>query len=205
MRKRMTMRERDDISLREGFEKFISDRNLFGVTERTIKDYKNNYRYFTEYLDESTMCSEISEDTYNGYIEHINTEKPHLSKISINTYLTNVRAILYFLMDKGYIKSFPCKLIKAPKPIKKTYTLEEMETLFVEPDKNACTFCDYRNWALICYFIATGNRANTVVNIKIKDVDFRNNEVVLTEVKNKKQDIAPMSPALKKSCKNFWK
>ena len=44
--------------------------------------------------------------------------------------------------------------------------------------------------------IATGVRASTVVNIKICDVDFEHNIIRLRKLKNRKQQIIPMSSSL---------
>ena len=203
MRKRISIRSQKDITLEEGFKMFITDRKLFGVSEVCIKNYMKNFQFFTEYIVKDTLCSDITEDTYKGYIEHMSIHKPHLSPISVNTYLSHMRAILYFLMNKGYVENFQCDLIKAEKPLKKTYRAEELLLMFEEPNKSECSFTDYRNWALVCYFIATGNRMNTVVNLKIGDLDFVNNEIMLTTVKNKRQDIVPMSTALKKVLKKY--
>jgi len=199
----MTIKNSRETTLEEGFKLFQTEKRLLGITEESMKDYVNNLKYFTEYISKDTLCSDITEDTYMGYIKYMNENKPHLSPISINTYLTNVRAFLYFLMENGFTDYFQCRLIKAGKPIKKTYRPEDLSKLFEEPNKKHCSFSDYRNWALVCYFIATGNRANTVINIKIGDLDFTNNEIALTTVKNKRQDIIPMSTALKKVLKKY--
>jgi len=198
MKKRIVIKSNKEITLEEGFKVFINEKKLIGLVDKTLFNYGIGFQYFTEYLNKDTLCSSITEDTYMGYIEYMRNNKPNLSPFSLNTYLVNVRVIFYYLMDKGYMDSFPCKLLKAGKPAKKTYKPEDLAKLFEEPNKKDCTFTDYRNWAIVCYFLATGNRANTTINIKMEDLDFTNNEILLTTVKNKRQDIIPMSTALKK-------
>ena len=46
---------------------------------------------------------------------------------------------------------------------------------------------EWRCWAAVNTFLATGIRASTLVNIKISDVDFENDTIHLSKLKNRKQ------------------
>lgn len=56
---------------------------------------------------------------------------------------------------------------------------------------------------MINYFIATGNRVSTVVNVKIRDIDFTESLIKLNVVKNRKQQYIPMSSGLKQALKLY--
>ena len=60
-----------------------------------------------------------------------------------------------------------------------------------------CRFSEYRNWVFINYLIATGNRLSTVINIKIGDIDFDNDTIILKKTKNRNQQIIPIANSLK--------
>ncbi len=106
-------------------------------------------------------------------------------------------------MEKKYCKKFKCMRVKEGKTIKPTYSIENLEKNLEKPNIEKCTFAEYRNWVLCNYFLATGNRLNTTVNIKIKDIDFNNNLINLTETKNKVEQIIPITPYLSNILKEY--
>lgn len=197
-RRRLTISTGNNLTLEEGLRLCIDEKRMLNLAPKTLSDYEKFFNYFLDFVGKDTICSEVNEDLYLSYVKYLSEKKPEISKITIKTYLTHVRVVLYFLMDKGYITSFPCDMIKAPKPLKQTYSNDVIERITEKPDFNKCTFCDVRNWALCCYALSTGNRAETIGNIKIGDLDFFNNEIRILTTKNKKQYIFPMSSALKK-------
>lgn len=53
--------------------------------------------------------------------------------------------------------------------------------------------------------VGTGNRISTVLSVKICDINFQENTIYLTTVKNRKQQIVPLSKALKSVLKDYLK
>ncbi len=68
-----------------------------------------------------------------------------------------------------------------------------------------CSFAQYRNWVLVNYFIGTGQRENSVINIKIGDFDLDNGIVKLSATKNKKQTLLPLGDNLICILKDYLK
>jgi len=147
-------------------------------------------------LGEEAICSDISEDTFYNYIEYIHENKPDLRPATQRSYLTGVRAILYYGIKKGYIESFGVQLPKMDEVIKQTYTDHEIMLLLKKPDMKKSDFTEYRNWVLINYMIGTGNRAGTIINVKIEDVDFTSGNIILKKLKGRKQYYIPISKSL---------
>jgi len=81
--------------------------------------------------------------------------------------------------------------------VKTPYSHSEMELLLKKPDVRTCRFSEYRNWVIANYITATANRISTVINLRIHDLNFEDEEITLRTVKNKKQYIMPMSKYLK--------
>jgi len=52
---------------------------------------------------------------------------------------------------------------------------------------------------MVCYLLGTGNRLDTLSNLKIKDINFDNHEIALRKVKNKKPYVIPLAPTLEKT------
>jgi len=106
-------------------------------------------------------------------------------------------------MKQGYTYPFQICLVKAVKKVKETYTDHELTALLEKPDINKTTFADYRNWVLVNYFLATGNRKSTVGNIKIGDIDFSSGVIHLSRTKNRREQIIPMSSSLSKVLREY--
>jgi len=160
------------ITLQEMFDKFIAYKKIQNLSPQSILYYSESYRFFAAYCPGVTPCKEITKDTCLGYIQYLQRSNPNIKGTTINTYLRAVRAILYFGMEQGYLSSFKLQLIKANKELKETYSDEELVLLLKKPDIKKCGFTEYRNWVMVNYLLATGNRLNTVVNLKISDIDF---------------------------------
>jgi len=97
----------------------------------------------------------------------------------------------------GYTDAFTITSIKAEKKIKETYTDNEINILLKKPNIKRCSFSEYRDWVFINYVMATGNRVSTVISIKIDDIDFDNDTIILRKTKNRNQQIIPISNTLK--------
>lgn len=197
------MQERNiEISLNQVFEKFMKIKECSNVAPDTISFYHRCFKSFQRFYDTETPCNLITLDTINDYIIFLK-ENTKDKDITINSHLRGLRALLYYAMELGYVKKFKIKLIKAVKPIKETYTTEELILLLKKPDLKKCSFSEYCSWVMINYFLGTGNRLETVVNLKIQDIDFQDSEIKLCKTKNKKQQIIPLSPELSKVLKEY--
>jgi len=188
-------RDTKDMKVQEAYEKFIRIKKAKNLAEDTIKHYAVGYRYFSEFFDVSCPCTDISIDTYYEYIEYLQKNK-NANSVTMNTYLGALRTILYFFMEEGYINHFDIKLLKKEKQIKETYTDKELEKLLKKPDLKKCNFTEYRNWAMVNYFLGTGNRLRTALNLKIGDLDFDNYLILMGKTKNGRQQLIPMSKSL---------
>ena len=180
---------------KEGFERFIRIKKRNNLSPETIRYYDDCFRYFGEFWDLSQECSKITIDTYYDYIEHLQTNK-EANTTTINSYLRGLRTIIYFFMEEGHTKQFKMHLLKSQKQIKGTYTEDELEKLLKKPNLKKCNFTEYRNWVMANYFLATGNRLRTVINIKIGHLDFDNYLILLGKTKNGRQQLIPMSKSL---------
>ena len=58
---------------------------------------------------------------------------------------------------------------------------------------------------MVNYLLATGNRLNTVVNLKISDIDFDGGMIALTHTKNRKQQLVPLSATILRILQEYLK
>lgn len=189
------MKKNSNITLDKLFETYIKKCNIKNLSPRTIKSYTSDYNIFANFIDGSTLTSQINSDTIDDFIIHLRNNT-NAKGITINSYLRSIRAFLYFGMEGGYITRFTVHLPKVEKPIKETYTEEELRLLLKKPDIKNCTFKEYQMWVYSNYLLATGNRISSVLSIKIKDLDFNNSLIRINKMKNRKSQIIPMSKTL---------
>lgn len=179
-----------DMKVSELIDMFIRSCQCSNLSDYTISYYKRCFKSFGKFFNLDSPCSSINLETIESYIFYLK-EQGNINDITINTNLRGMRALLYFAMERGYLKRFKIKLIKAQKKVKETYTDEELDILLKKSDIKKCSFAEYRNWVIINYLLATGNRLETMSKIKIGDIDFVSQEIVLKNTKNSKQYIIP--------------
>ncbi|WP_227936460.1 tyrosine-type recombinase/integrase [Alkalihalobacillus deserti] len=185
-------------TVEELFEDFQLENRVKNLSEMTIRFYDQNLIHFFHYLEEIEIqyVREIEKRHVDKFILHLKAKE--LQDTTINTYLRATRAFLYFAMKESYLIKFEISLIKANKQQKEPYSEDEIKKLIKKPNFRECGFVEHRNWVLVNYLLETGNRLNTVLNLKLLDVDLENGMVVLNTTKNRKAQYNPMSEHLVK-------
>lgn len=56
---------------------------------------------------------------------------------------------------------------------------------------------NYTSWVCINFFIATGCRSETLLNVRVKDINFDNENILFRHMKTKRQINVPLPDALK--------
>ena len=186
----------EKMTTKEAFEKFIRYKKIKNLSPDSIRTYENDFKYFSEFYNSSRLCSDITREVIYSFIEYLKENK-NVNQVTIHSYMTHVRAVLYYFMEEGYTRKFTIEMPKKEKTIKPTYTDKELVKLLEKPNLKKCTFTNYRNWVIVNYLLATGNRLRTMINLKIEDVDFDNSLIHMLKTKNKRQQIIPLSRKLK--------
>jgi len=191
---RITMTDKK-IPLSDGIERFLNYTREKHLTEDTIIDYTSCCRYFLKWADKDIYCSEISEIMFDDYKSYLKSK--NLASATVNNYLRHLKAVINFFIEKEWTTYFKMKIDKRIKIKKVAYTDEEIEKLLKKPNMKKCNFPDYRNWVIICFLLATGVRRNTLINIKISDLNFDEKIINLNVVKNDMDYYLPMTEQLK--------
>ena len=188
-------------------EEFVVDCKVRNLAEDTINYYRDSFNYFDNYIKEEynslNIKQDISKKTIDNYIIYM--QNKNLKDTTINIKLRGIRSILYFFMKDNYIQEFEIQLVKEDERIPELYTDEEIKKLLKKPNVKNCTFAEYRTWAVINFFVATGVRSRTLRYIKIKDLDFTNELIKLSTTKGRKMLFIPMSSSLKKVLLEYLK
>lgn len=104
--------------------------------------------------------------------------------------------MINYWVEKEYLKPIKFTMLKVNETIKDTYTDTEISKLLRRPDLKKSSFCELRTWAIINFFIGTGCRISSLINVKIEDIDWHNGLIAYTHTKNKKPQYVPLSKQL---------
>ena len=205
-----------ELSVEKAFTEFINVKELAGRVEKTLDNYRQSLFYFMEFnkFDYDMACDKIKRpdieewvmDMLSGIDKDGNPVKV-VSTAGINHYLRDLRAFLYWCMDeeRGYISHpFKIELIKEQETAPKCYEDDEISLLIAKPTAKD-TFIEWRTWAVVNWILATGNRTSTVLNVKMKDIDWSTGQIVLTHTKNKQGQTTFMSQALYNALEAYLK
>ena len=199
--KKLRMISGSGITFQEGCEKYLDDCRQRNLREGTIGHYKQSYKQFYKWISPSLLLENFTEQTYNDYVKFL--VETLENDVSINSYLRDLITTMHFLMDEGYVERFKMRAIKVDKKPIETYSEEELVKLLKKPNMKKCSFSEYRNWVMTNFLFATGVRQRSLMNVKIKDLDFENNVVYVNITKNRKPLIVPLNSSLVKILKEF--
>jgi integrase/recombinase XerD len=194
----------DTVTMGIAFDEFVNEKEAHNLSTATLVSYKTTYELFCKYFnfDNETAVDVVTHETIYDWINGM--KRNELKPTSVNHYLRDIRAFLYWCMDadRRYIQPFKIQTMKAQEEQLKTYTDAELRLLLQKPKAND-SFSTWRSWCIVNWVLATGNRASTICEIKLTDVDFISREIVLGRTKNKKLQIIPLSSSLETVLKEY--
>lgn len=188
------------VGILDAFDEFIYQKQAENKSDKTIRNYTQSFGFLSTYYnwDRTTEFDEVTEKTFYQWIQSMKKNDTRAS--SINHYLRDCRTFFNWAVEKEYMlaldKKFKWK-IEEQEDLPKLYSEEELELLLEKPNrgKNASA-TDWRIWTIINLILATGLRADTVVNLRTNDIDFSKEEINIRKTKTKKAYLVPLSPAL---------
>lgn len=195
----ITIRGVNTITIGDAFEEFINEKAVEGVTQKTLENYVKSYHYFIELEfddDDNIDINTISKIYVQQWVESLLEQDKRIT--TINAYLRDVRVFLYWCMndERKYIENaYKINLVKGQEPLPKSFTDEEVEKLLRKPN-NIMDFVEWRTWVIVNWVLATGNRAATITEIRLEDLDFNSGRIALRHTKTKKAQIIDMADSL---------
>lgn len=171
-------------TLSELLEIFIADKESQGRAKKTIIDYQESIEKFIDYNGDIEAIDLVVGDIIK-YRNHLLKEEV-LHTASINHYLRDLRTFINYIYNNGYItQKIQVGLVKGQEEVKETFTDEELSALLRKPT-NKNDFAEWRTYVIVCYVLATGNRAETVCSITMSDVDLNRRIIRISTAKNKR-------------------
>ena len=192
--KKLNMLTAASLTFAEGCTKYLDNCRQRNLREGTINHYKQSYTQFYKYFDPNMPVENFTSDMYKKYVVHLRNTLQN--DVSINSYLRDLITTLHFLMNEGYVTPFKMQAIKVDRTNVETYTDDELRTLLQKPNIKKCSFIEYQSWVMTNFLFSTGVRQRSLMNIKVKDVDFDNCVVYVNVTKNRKPLIVPINQTM---------
>lgn len=202
--KRIKMRDDADLTVGEAFNEFITLKQSKNCASKTIHNYEASLKKFQELegVNNDTIVADLTEQAIIQYKTHLLHAKPPLSPQSINHYLRDIRAFIYYCMSKGYISKYEIELVRSQEEGIKYLSKADMDALLAKPSK-AESFATWRSWMIVNWVFATGNRESTICEVRIGDVNFITSQITLRHTKSRKFQTIPLSKTLATYLKEY--
>jgi integrase/recombinase XerD len=143
-----------------------------GSSKNTIDAYRNDLNGFMRYLEAQganggAAREVISRKSVTGYISDLNGRQ--YAKATVARKVAAVKSFCAFLIDHGDLTSNPTAEIdspRAPKPVPKPMTTDEVDALLQEPRKYDSAEA-LRDGAMLELMYATGMRVTELVSLNL--------------------------------------
>lgn len=201
--KKLKMIRKSGLTFEEGCDLYLNNCKERNLRQGTINHYRQSYTQFYKFFDKEMSLSDFNEKMYKDYVLHL--RETLKNDVSINSYLRDLITTMHFLMKEGYVEHFQMKAIKVDKTNVETYTDEELKLLLAKPDLRTCSFTEYKCWVMTNFLFSTGVRQRSLINIKVKDVDFDNQVIYVNVTKNRKSLIVPINRTMAKIFSEYLK
>ena len=166
------------------FERFLKYERNYSV--HTIRAYMNDLTEFEHFLiDASTEIEKVNSKIINLYSLNLYTKN---SKSTVSRKLTTLRSFFNFMVRKGNLKQNPANLIPLPKKEKELpvfLSVDEVFKLIDSIDQEG--ILPLRDLAIIELLYSSGLRVSELTNIKVLDIDHRENFVKVSGKGNKER------------------
>ena len=165
------------------------------VSPNTIKSYGNDLSQllsFSEKYENSKEILSIDNKTIRAWVIELSTKK--LSNKSINRKIASVKSFFKFLVNRKLIQKNPASLVQSLKT-KKSLPLFIKENDMIELFKNINinnSLEEVRTDLVLELLYGTGIRINELINLKIKNINIKKNEIKVLG-KRDKERIIPLN------------
>lgn len=180
-----TSQDKKYLLLEEAKCEFLLDCHSRRLSEYTIQNYTKAIDYFISFVGNINLY-DVTDSDLKRWLVHLN------SKNAVNSVRSWIKCVKIFF--KYFKIVFDVKNPSEEKKVLECYTDEEIKLLLTKPKRKS--FGRIRDYTIVCFLLGTGVRTSTLINIKIKDVDFKQHTIFLSTTKTHKQYTIPLSASL---------
>lgn len=187
----------------ENFIAYCFERNL---KKNTIDSYLHYLTYLKKFLtsrEHSLLVDEVSSEDLRDFLKFMRNVKNN-KQATINSAIAHIRPFFKYLNRKEIIYSDPMRNIEKGKVDKKPIiplSQSDIRLLLKQPDKS--TYVGFRDYCIMLVLISTGIRISECLNLRIKDIDFQGNRILVIESKNRDPRIVGLASKFKPELQRF--
>lgn len=158
--------------------------------QETISYYEKLYKLIKDYLLNNglILMKDFNKIKMNEIVNYLKNTR-NLSNNSINKYLVLIKKVFFFAEENQLIDYNPIANYKhLPKENKETIIIQDKILCKIKNHLDTLDLDDYyniRNVLAVYLLLDTGVRANELRNILIKNINIKNNSILLTYTKTK--------------------
>lgn len=203
------------ITFNEAQNYVIDGKKLEGLRERTLRDYSNGWRYFTNWLNDNyklEYINELSADHFKNYINYMKYDKQKysghkyidssqqeigLSDTTINIQLRVLKAFFNYLQREKLIEVNPIESIKLIKQdtddYNKGFTVDEIKAIFQQPNQR--DYVGFRDYVAMVLLLDSGLRIGSLLSLRASNIDFVTRFITVDsdDSKSRKSLLVPFS------------
>ncbi|APH06225.1 tyrosine-type recombinase/integrase [Bacillus weihaiensis] len=197
-------------SFKEALNLFVDDCELRNLRPFTIRYYQNEIHAFLNQLEKQGIdTNQLKPNNVKGSLIEENVilymrKYKGAKVVSINTRLRALRSFFNFLYKKKYIKNNPMenvRLLKDRKHVIPTFSKEQLNTLFNQPDLT--TFTGVRDYTIMMVFLETGIRVNELAGLSLSDILWEDSLLRIRNAKTYRERLVPIQSEMKKQLKKY--
>lgn len=190
--------------LSKAIEGYLLSLNARHLSPNTISDYTRTLVKFSAFLVDDMPVDQITA----RHIESFLASQQNLSNKSLLNYYVGLSSFWTWLVNEDIVPTHIVRKLKPPKVQRKeVIPLTEIEVkaiiaalhrskIYIRQGQNVDhSLGSYdRNRAILLLMLDTGIRASELCDLKIEDVDNRNNRIFVRQGKGMKERMLPFSP-----------
>nr|DAG07663.1 MAG TPA: SITE SPECIFIC RECOMBINASE XERD [Inoviridae sp.] len=184
------------MTILEAYKLFIQEQMYRGNSNYTLDYYERSLKMFLNFCGNDMDIEDIDVVLFKSYQLYI-SENLNINRVSVRTYARAVKVFLRWLYFEDYIDIDVNKLLlmKATKDV--IIPLSDLEVKGLINYYDNFTYLNCRNKTMLMLMLDCGLRLSEVVNLKISDLDLKNNYLIING-KGSKQRLVPFGISTKK-------
>ena len=171
---------------------YIDYNTKIGLSNKNIKGIKDFIIRFLKYLEDNNLnVVNLNSLIINKYLFSMDK----INKITLKNYIFMLKMFFRYLYDKNVISENLENILPALKRPKSSnlpsvWNFSELNQVLNSIDK--VTKKGKRDYAIIMLAITTALRGCDIVNLKLNNIDFKNNTITIIQEKTKREIIIPL-------------
>ena len=183
--------------------KYLDYNQKIGLSSKNINGIKQFISRFLKHLEDNKInVSALNVLNINEYLLSFKS----ISKISLKDYIFMLKKFLNYLfenniIDKNYKNQLPS--IKRPKNSKlpSVWSFDELNQVINSIDRTS--YNGKRDYAIILLAITTALRGYDIINLKLTDINFKENIITVIQEKTKREIIIPLMDKTKEALLDY--